>query len=158
MCVMMMITTRILLGIVLSVFIFWLYNMATFISWPASNDFRKCSYQRFLPNFIPPSLQKLKRGWAHALSSHLTYCSFASNGHADIMYCVALHCCHSPHLPSVSVFNIYVARNLVFNAWFCAANISLSLSAMHYFVFPFLKEFPNLDFVSFRSSLCVSLN
>jgi hypothetical protein len=151
--------TRIFLWIVLYAFICWLHNMATLISWPASNDFRNCSHQRSFTNFIPPFLQQLKRSWAYALSSHFTYCSFASNGHADKMCCVALYFCHSPHLLSVSVFNIYVARNLVLNAWFCAADISLSLSVTHYIVFPFfIKEFPDLAFVRFMPSLFVSFN
>ena len=147
--------TRILLGIVISFFIPWLHNMAALISWPASNDFRKSSYQCSFSNFVRPSLQKLKCSWAHALSRHLVYFSFASNGHADITCCVALYCCHSPHLLSVSVFNIYVARNLVLNAWFV-------LLIFHYYFLPciisfflfFIKEFPNLAFVRFVFNIC----
>jgi hypothetical protein len=60
----------------------------------------------------------------------LIYCSFASIGHADMMWSiVSSNWWQSLHLLSVSVLSIFVAKYLVCNAWSCAATISLSVSA-----------------------------
>jgi len=57
------------------------------------------------------------------------YCSFASIGHADIMWSIASsNCWQSLHLLSVSAFSIFVAYYFICNAWSCAATISLSVS------------------------------
>jgi len=58
------------------------------------------------------------------------YCSFASIGHADIMWSiVSSNCWQSLHLLSVSVSNIFVVQYFVCSVWSCAATISLSVSA-----------------------------
>jgi len=52
----------------------------------------------------------LKCSWAHTLSCLFVYCSFASIGHADIMWSiVSSNYLQSLHLLSVSVLNIFVA-------------------------------------------------
>ena len=55
-----------------------------------STDFGTCSYQCFLPNCTPVSLHMLKCSWAHTLSCLFVFCSFASIGHADIMWSIVL--------------------------------------------------------------------
>jgi hypothetical protein len=51
----------------------------------------------------------LKCSWAHTLSCHLVYCSFANIGHADIMWStVSSNWWHNLHLLSVSLCNIFV--------------------------------------------------
>jgi len=71
-------------------------------------------------------LHMLKCCWAHV---SFMYRSFASIVHTD-MTCsvVTSNCSHSPHLLSVSVCNIFVARHFVCNALSCVAIISLSVS------------------------------
>ena len=69
----------------------------------------------------------LECSWAHTLSCLFVYCSFASIGHADIMWShkivgkVCL-CC-------LFLCSIFLLRRFVCNAWSCAATISLSVSA-----------------------------
>jgi len=59
------------------------------------------------------------------------YCSFASIGHADIMWSiVSSNCWQSLLLLSVSMLNIFVAYYFFCNAWSCAATISLSVFAL----------------------------
>ena len=75
-----------------------------------STDFGTCSYQCFLSSCTPVSLHMLKCSWAHTLSCLFVYCSFASIGHADIMWSiVSSNYLQSLHLLSVSVLNIFVA-------------------------------------------------
>jgi len=75
-----------------------------------STDFGTCSYQCFLSICTPVSLHMLKCSCTHTLSCVFIYCSFASIGHADIMWSnVSSNCWQSLHLLSVSVFNIFVA-------------------------------------------------
>ena len=45
-------------------------------------------YQCFLSSCTPVSLHMLKCSWAHTLSCPFMYCSFASIGHADIMWSI----------------------------------------------------------------------
>jgi len=50
----------------------------------------------------------LKCSCAHTLSCLFMYCSFASMGHADIIWSfVSSNCWHSLHLLSVSVYYYY---------------------------------------------------
>jgi hypothetical protein len=79
-------TSGLLLGMVLSVCTCWFHNRVTLPTWPVSTDFGTCSYQSSLSNFTPISLHILKCSWVHTLSCRLMYCSFASSGHADIMW------------------------------------------------------------------------
>jgi hypothetical protein len=51
-CIMM---SSLLLGIVLSVHIFWFHNLVTLSSWLVLTDFDAWSYQCSLSNFIPIS-------------------------------------------------------------------------------------------------------
>ena len=74
-----------LLGIVLSVRIFWLHNMVTLPLWLVLADFGAWSYQCSLSNFTSISLYMLKCSWAHTISCLFMYCSFANIGHADMM-------------------------------------------------------------------------
>src|SRR5215469_6591039 len=84
----------------------------------------------FLSSCTPISLHMLKCIFAHTLSCCFTHCSFASIGHADIIWSiVSSSCWHSLHLLSVCVCSIFVAQFFVFNAWSCAATTSLSVSA-----------------------------
>jgi len=99
-----------LLGIVLSVCTCWFYSMVTLPPWLVSTDFGTCSYQYFLSNCTPVSLYMLKCSCTHTLSCLFMYCSFASIGHADIMWSIgSSNCWQSLHLLSVSVFSIFVA-------------------------------------------------
>ena len=77
-----------LLGIVLSVCTCWFHNMVTLPPRLVSTDFGTCSYQCFLFNFTPASLHMLKCSCAHTLSCLFMYCSFASIGHADIIWSI----------------------------------------------------------------------
>ena len=95
-----------------------------------STDFGTCSYECFFSSCTPVSLHMLKCSCAFTLSCLFMYCSFASIVHADIMWStVSSNCWQSLHLLSISVLNIFVAYYFVCNAWSCAANISLSVSA-----------------------------
>ena len=87
------IMSGLLLGIVLSVCIFWFHNMVTLTPWLVSTDFGTCSYQCFLSNFPPVSLNMLKCSCAHTPSSLFMYRSFASIGHADIMWSIVSSNC-----------------------------------------------------------------
>jgi hypothetical protein len=58
--------------------------------WPVSTDFGTRLYQCFLSNCTPVSLHKLKCSCAHTLSCLFMYCSFASIGHADIIWSVVI--------------------------------------------------------------------
>jgi hypothetical protein len=59
---------------------------------------------------VPVSLHMLKCSCAHTLLCLFMFCSFASMGHADIIWSiVSSNCWHSLHLLSVSMFNIFVA-------------------------------------------------
>ena len=58
-----------------------------------STDFGTCSYQCFLSSCTPVSLHMLKCSWAHTLSCLFVYCSFASKGHADIMWSIVSSDC-----------------------------------------------------------------
>ena len=73
------------------------------------------------------------------------YCSFA-----NIWPTVTSNCLQSPHLPSVSVCNIFVAWYLVYTAWSCAAIISLS-------VFSFRSPLDNQRNVSASLIICLSI-
>jgi hypothetical protein len=93
-----------LLGTVLSVLF---HSMATLPPWFVSTDFGTCPYQCLLSNYIPVSLGMLKSKWALTLSCRFIYSSFASIGYADMIWSiVSSNCWQSPHLLSVSVFNI----------------------------------------------------
>jgi hypothetical protein len=84
--------------------------MVTLPTWLVSTDFGTCSYQSPLSNFTPSSLHMLKCNWAHTLSCHFMYCSFANIGYTDIMWStVSWNWWHNLHLPSFSVCNIFVA-------------------------------------------------
>ena len=97
-------------------------------SWLVSPDFGTCSYQCLLSDFTPVSLHMLKHSSAHTLSCPFMYYSFASIGHADIMWSiVSSNCWHSLHLLPVSVCNTVVAQYFDCNVWSCAATISLSV-------------------------------
>ena len=103
------VTSGLLLVIVLSVCTCWFHNMVTLPLWLVSTYFGTCSYQCFLSNFTPGSLHMLKCSCANTLSCLFMYCSFASIGHADIMWSiVSSNCWPSLHLLSVSVYNIFV--------------------------------------------------
>ena len=118
-----------LFGIVLSVCICWFHNMVTLPPWLVSTDFGTCSYQCFLSNCIPVSLHMLKCSCAHTLSGLFMYCSFASIGHADIMWCiVSSNCWQSLHLLSVFMFNIFVELLLLL---LLVVILSLNLSSKH---------------------------
>ena len=80
------IMSDLLLGIVLSVCICWFHNMVTLPPWLVSPDFDTCSYQCFWSNYTPVSLHMLKCSCAHTQSCLFMYCSFASIGHADIIW------------------------------------------------------------------------
>jgi hypothetical protein len=55
-------------------------------------------------------LHVLKCICALILSCRFTYCSFASIGHADVIYSIVSSCCwHSLHLLSVSVCSTFVS-------------------------------------------------
>jgi hypothetical protein len=96
-----------------------------------STDFGTCSYQCFWSSCTPVSLHVLKCSCAISLSCVFMYYSFATIGHADIIWSiVSLNCWQSFHLLSVSVFNIFVALYFVCNTWSCASTISLSVSAL----------------------------
>jgi len=84
------IMSDLLLGIVLSVCIYWFHNMVTLPLWLISTDFGTCSYHCYLSNCTPVSLHMLKCSCAHTQSCLFIYCSFASIGHADIMWSIAL--------------------------------------------------------------------
>jgi len=104
------IMSGLLLRMVLSVWTCWFHSMVTLPPWPVSTDFGTCSYQCFLSSCTPVSLHMLKCSCAHTLSCLFMYCSFASIGHADIIWSiVSSNCWHSLHLLSLSVFNIFVA-------------------------------------------------
>ena len=104
------IMSDLLLGIVLSVCICWFHNMVILPPWLVSTDFCTCSYQCFLSNCTPGSLHTLQCSCAHTLSCLFMYCSFASIGHADIMWSiVSSNCWQSLHLLSACLFNIFVA-------------------------------------------------
>ena len=104
------IMSGLLLGIVLSVCICWFHNMGTLPPWLVSTDYGTWSYHCFLSNCTPVSLHMLKCSCAHTVSCLFMYCSFASIGHADIMWSiVSSNCWQSLHLLSASVFNIFVA-------------------------------------------------
>ena len=110
------IMSGLLLGIVLSVCICWFHNMGTLHPWLVSTDFGACPYQCFLSNCTPVSLHMLKCSCAHTLSCLFIYCSFASIGHADIMWSiVSSNCWQSLHLLSVSVFSILLFLLLLWN-------------------------------------------
>jgi hypothetical protein len=138
-----------LLGMVLSVCVCWFHSMVTLPPLLVSTDFGTCSYQCFASNCTPISLHMLKCSCAPTLSCLFIYCSFASTGHADMMWSiVSSNWWHSRHLLSVSVFRIFVAKYFVFNAWSCAATISLSVSAFksyyyyyyyYYYIYDFLQ-------------------
>jgi hypothetical protein len=84
--------------------------MVTLPPWPVSTDVGTCSYKCFLANCTPVSSHMLKCSCAHTLSCLFMYCSFASIGHANIIwFIVSSNCWRSLHLLSVSVFNIFVA-------------------------------------------------
>jgi len=88
-----------LLGIVLSVCTCWFHNMVTLPPWLVSTDSGTCSYQCFLSNCTPVSLHMLKCSCAHTLSCLFMYCSFASIGHADIMWCTVYYYYYLPLQP-----------------------------------------------------------
>jgi hypothetical protein len=99
-----------LLGMVLSVCTCWFHSMVTLPPRLVSTEFDTCSYQCVLSNCTPVSLHMLKCSCALTLSCLFTYCSFASIGHADMMWSiVSSNCWQSLHLLSVSAFNIFVA-------------------------------------------------
>ena len=79
-----------LLGIVLSVCTCWFHNMVTLPPRLVSTDFGACSYKCFLSSCTPVYLHMLKCSCAHTLSCRFMYCSFASIGHADIMWSILL--------------------------------------------------------------------
>ena len=68
------------LGMVLSLCTFWFHNMVTFPSCLVSANFGACLYQFSLPNCTHYFLACVK------LVKHTPSCSFASIGHADIMW------------------------------------------------------------------------
>jgi len=80
------IMSGLLLGINLSVCTCWFHNMVTLPPWLVSADFGTCSYQCFMSTGTPVSWHMLKCSCAHTLSCLFMYCSFASIGHADIMW------------------------------------------------------------------------
>jgi hypothetical protein len=81
-----------------------------------------------LSNFTPISLHILKCSWVHTLSHHLMYCSFASIGHADIMWSTVLSdCWHSLHVLSVDGWNI-----ILHDILFVMPNLVLSLFHFHF--------------------------
>ena len=86
----------------------------------------------FLSSCTPVSLHMLKCSWAHALSCLFVFCSFASIGHADIMWSiVSSNYWQSLHLLSVSVLNIFVAQYFICNAWsLCFQFLLLSLTSI----------------------------
>jgi len=87
--------------------------MVTLPSSLVSTDFGTCSYQRFLSSWTPVSVHMLQCSCAHTLSCLFTYCSFASIGHADIVWSVvSSNCWRSLHLLSVSV-SIILSLNLL---------------------------------------------
>jgi hypothetical protein len=57
-----------LLGMVLSVCTYSFHIMVSFPSWLVSTDFRTCSYQSWLSNFIPVPFHMLTCRWEHSLS------------------------------------------------------------------------------------------
>ena len=72
-------------------------------------------------------LHMLNCSWAHTLSYLFMYCSFASIGHADVMWSIfSSKCWHSLHLLSVSVYNIFVAR------YFVCVTLGLLLQLFHF--------------------------
>jgi hypothetical protein len=122
--------SSLLLGLVLSVYNCWFYSTVIVPSWLFSTDFGTCLYQCSLFSFTRLSLHILKCSWAQIPSCLFTCFSFPNSGHADMMwYIVPSNFWHSLHLLCVSLCNIFVAWYFVCNAWFCAASISLSVSA-----------------------------
>jgi len=76
--------SSLLLGMVLSVYTCWFYNMLTLLSQLVLTVFDTWSYQCSLSNFTPILLHMLKCSWTHTESCLLMYCSSANIGHADI--------------------------------------------------------------------------
>ena len=68
--------------------------MVTLPPWPVSTDFGTRSYQCFLSNCTPVSLHMLKCSCAHTLSCLFMYFSFASMGHADILWSIVYCYCY----------------------------------------------------------------
>ena len=82
----------------------WLITLPPLLD---STDFGTCSYQCFLSSCTPVSLHMLKCRWANTLSCLFVYCSFASIGHADIMWSIPLsNCWQILHLLLLSMLNI----------------------------------------------------
>jgi hypothetical protein len=110
---------------VLLVCICWFHNMAPLPSKLAATIaiFTHTSFRCLLYLYF---LHMLRCFWAHV---SFMYRSFASIVHTD-MTCsvVTSNCSHNPHLLSVFVCNIFVAKYFVCNAWSSVAIISLSVS------------------------------
>ena len=81
------------MGIFLSVCTCWFHNTFTLLPWLVSADFGTCSYKCFLSSYTPVSLHTLKCSCAHTLSCLFMYCSFASTGHAYIMWSIVSSNC-----------------------------------------------------------------
>ena len=97
------IMSGLLLGIVLSVCTCWFHNMVTLPPWLVSTDFGTCVFCPIVPLFPCICWSVVVHTLYHVL---FLYSSFASIGHADIMWCiVSSNCWQSQYLPSVSVFN-----------------------------------------------------
>jgi hypothetical protein len=85
-----------------------------------------------LQNFTTIPLHISKCSSAHNLSCPFRYCSFASIGHADIMFHLWWNLLLSLHLLSFPAFNIFIAWYFVCKARSCAVIILLRVSAFRY--------------------------
>ena len=105
------------------------------LSWLVSIDCGTRSYQRSLSNFTLISTYTVKCSWAHTLVRRSKYILFFRHYWArwsHVIDCLSSHCWHCLHVLSVYVFNIFVARHLIFNALSGAAIISPSVRVFRF--------------------------
>ena len=81
-----------LLGIVLSVCTCWFHSIVTLPPWFVTTQLGTCSYQCFLSSCTTISLHMLNCICALTLTCRFTYCSFASIGHADVIWSIVTSC------------------------------------------------------------------
>jgi hypothetical protein len=103
-----------LLGIVLSVCICWFHSMVTLPPQLVSTDFGTCSYQCFVSNCILVSLHMLKCSCAPTLSCLFTHCSFASIGHANMMWSMSHQIGGRACICYLSLCSIFLSRSILF--------------------------------------------